>query len=176
MGWLAERWGSKNNDGGDSKDLRGTRRIPLTFRPVTHTGVSPQRYGNIVDISPLGMCFLTRNGAVVGETLQMFLRLPKDVIGKPSPEWCWTGRVVRVTPLADRFFEIGVRFVGYDEAKEPSDLEARHAKEQHSTQIVSAGEPAQLSAKASDHDSEPKHIDGPAKARPRTWTKCIVVP
>ena len=66
-------------------------RIPLTFCPVTRGAAPPQRYGEIVDISPLGMCFLARNGAVVGETLRMFLKLPKDVMGKPSPEWCWTG-------------------------------------------------------------------------------------
>lgn len=131
-------------------------RIPLTFCPVSRGAAPPQRYGEIVDISPLGMCFLARNGAVVGETLRMFLKLPKDVIGKPSPEWCWTGGVVRVTPLADRYFEIGVRFVGYDEAKGPSNLRVRHTKEQHCTQIDSAGEPARFSAKASD-DSEPKH-------------------
>jgi hypothetical protein len=93
---------------------RYVMRIPLTFRPATHVAASPRTYGEIVDISPLGVSFLTRNGAVVGETLQMFLKLPEEVIGKPSPEWCWTGRVVRVRPLADRFFEIGVRFAGYE--------------------------------------------------------------
>ena len=118
---------------------------------------------------------MTRNGTVVGEALQMFLKLPRDVIGTPSPEWCWTGRVLRVTPVGNRFVEIAVSFVAYDQPKEPRDLGVHQAAGQPNTQIYKSEEvPNRLFAET--FHSKAKQTERRAATGPRTSTKCIVVP
>lgn len=88
-------------------------RIPLTFRPVTPAKL-PKCYGEIVNISPHGVCFSTYSAVATGTTLKVFLKLPKDVIGHPSPEWCWTGKVVHIRSRATGGVEMGVRFMACD--------------------------------------------------------------
>jgi PilZ domain len=149
-------------------------RIPLAFRPLADVS-NPQRYAEIVDISPFGICFSTHSHLPVGSGLQMFLKLPKEVIGKPSPEWRWWGTVVRVTRDTEDSFDMGVRFAAYDEINEPLDSVVRHAKEQQSTQqVISEAEAPRLSTYTSDRISALAATDRPTAAR--KWKKWIIVP
>jgi hypothetical protein len=72
-------------------------RIPLRIRPVGYSD-APSQAVESSDISARGFYFLTDLPLHVGSPLQVFLRMPREIAGKPSPEWCCTCRVVRVDP------------------------------------------------------------------------------
>lgn len=89
---------------------RYVMRIPLAFRPVTPAGL-PRCSGEIVNISPLGICFSTFTALATGTTVKVFLKLPQDVIGHPSPGWRWVGKVVYVRSRDTGGVEMGVQFI-----------------------------------------------------------------
>jgi len=106
----------------DNCERRHTRRymvrIPLNFQEYGKPS-APKRFGEIVNISPYGVCFSTSVAPAVGQMLGIFLKLPKDVIGEPSPEWFWTGRVIYGRPCNDpsSYSEVGVQFLSCELAK-----------------------------------------------------------
>lgn len=100
-------------------ERRRTRRyvvgIPLNFREHAFPS-TPKHFGEIVNISPHGVCFSSSVAPAVGTTLSIFLKMPKEVIGTPSPEWCWIGRVIYVRPggVPASNSEVGVRFLAWE--------------------------------------------------------------
>jgi hypothetical protein len=70
-------------------------RIPLRICSGHYSDAPPQAVESS-DISARGFYFLTDLPLRVGSPLQVFLRMPREIAGKPSPEWCCTCRVVRV--------------------------------------------------------------------------------
>lgn len=103
-------------------ERRSTRRfvvkIPLNFREHASSSES-KHFGEIVNISPHGVCFSTSAAPAVGATLGVFLKIPKEVIGNPSPEWYWVGRVIYVRPSkrSEGNFEVGVLFLACELSK-----------------------------------------------------------
>lgn len=72
-------------------------RIPLRVRPGGNSDAQSQAVESS-DISARGFYFLTDLPLHVGSHLQVFLRMPREIAGRPAPEWCCTCRVVRVDP------------------------------------------------------------------------------
>jgi PilZ domain len=95
--------------------LRYVMRIPLNFRELSSPQTAKQ-FGEIINVSPGGVCFLARVTPSVGAAVGVFLKIPAEVIGKPSPEWQWTGQVVHVrfgnVPEGSSY--VGVRFIACD--------------------------------------------------------------
>lgn len=92
---------------------RYAMRIPLAFRPVKPEGFR-RCSGEIINISTDGVRFITDTAVSTGATIKVYLRLPRDVISRPSPEWEWMGNVVDVKSLGNKSFELGVRFLACD--------------------------------------------------------------
>jgi PilZ domain len=90
-------------------------RIPLNFEEVP-SAKSTTKFGEINNLSPQGVCFSTKVVLAVGATVGIFLKVPEDVIGKPSPEWHWIGEVVYVMSdgAPDYGYCVGVRFIEYE--------------------------------------------------------------
>jgi len=94
---------------------RYVMRIPLNFqelataRPVLH-------FGKIVNVSSSGICFSTDAAPKVGTSLGIFLKVPEEVIGKPSPSWHWIGQVIYVRPgsAPEEVACVGVHFIGFE--------------------------------------------------------------
>lgn len=83
----------------ENAERRITRRyviqIPTNFRVCGHPNPkAPKQFGEVIDISPLGISFTTSVTLTIGDNIEVFLKVPSDVIGRPSPEWAWIGKVV----------------------------------------------------------------------------------
>jgi len=87
--------------------------VPLAFRLPDLPNTS-RCCGEILNISATGVCFSTHTPASRGTRLKVFLKLPKDVMGSPSPEWEWIGKVVYLRTLDHKAYEMGVEFLAYD--------------------------------------------------------------
>jgi PilZ domain len=64
--------------------------------------------GETVNLSERGICFRSRENLVVGEPLEMFLTLPRELTGRRSEEVRCSARVVYVDPQADLLGRRGV--------------------------------------------------------------------
>jgi hypothetical protein len=93
-------------------------RVPLAFRSRKSRDM-PELFGEIVDVSPCGICFSTASPLDVGTPVDVLLKLPTNVIGRPSPEYIWTGRVVHVRPsrTSEWLSEVGVVFFACDSSE-----------------------------------------------------------
>jgi hypothetical protein len=92
--------------------------IPLRARSVSIPESLPQSV-ECFDISERGLYFSTDLPLHVGSPVQMFFRMPEEVAGKLSPEWCCTCRVVRVDPSVplSAVFGVGVEIQYYEVMK-----------------------------------------------------------
>jgi hypothetical protein len=72
-------------------------RIPLRIRTTDSPESQPQAVESF-DVSMRGVYFPTDLPLRVGSPIQLFLRMPEEIVGKLLPEWCCTCRVVRVEP------------------------------------------------------------------------------
>lgn len=82
-------------------------RVPLRIQPLDSSG-TPERQVESSNISSRGVYFATDLPLAVGTPLQMTLRMPEEVVGKPSREWSCNGRVVRVHPNSGPHDKLGV--------------------------------------------------------------------
>jgi hypothetical protein len=87
--------------------------VPLAFRPIKPPGF-PKCFGEIVNISTEGVCFSTQTCLSTGAIVQVFLKLPREIMG--SAEHCWTGKVVYFRSLGKGVVEMGVHFLACDDA------------------------------------------------------------
>ncbi len=85
-------------------------RIPLSIQPLDSSG-TPTKQVVSSNISSRGVYFATDLPLRVGTPLQMTLRMPEEVVGKPSREWCCSGRVVRVHPNGSSHDKLGIGVV-----------------------------------------------------------------
>jgi hypothetical protein len=68
------------------------------------------------DLSESGAFFSTDTPLVVGSALEILLKMPEEITGKPATEWRCTGHVVRLQPIdtSRRKFGVGVQFDCYE--------------------------------------------------------------
>jgi len=71
--------------------------IPLSIR-VVETPETQTHMGLSLNISASGLYLTTDLQLKVGTPVEISMRMPEQVTGKPSNEWRCRGRVVRVEP------------------------------------------------------------------------------
>ena len=100
-------------------------RIPVTFQ-ASASAAADMCFGEILNLSPGGICFSTSKALVVGNAVSVFLKVPPEVIGKPSPEWRWSGQVVHVQlrDSCEDISHVGVRFIAYEPTHRASQSKA----------------------------------------------------
>jgi CheY-like chemotaxis protein len=88
--------------------------VRLRFR-VMNSSVPEQR-AESVNISKGGVYFTTELTLEQGAPIQLLMKMPQEITGKPTTEWRCTGHVVRVTPVRSPRVAvgIGVRFDCYE--------------------------------------------------------------
>jgi len=90
--------------------------VPLTFRQVK-SGNWPKAFGRLLNISASGVCFSTHRVCALsrGAPIEVFLKLPQEIMGHPSPECCWTGHVTHIYTSGVDEVGMGVRFLVCDD-------------------------------------------------------------
>jgi hypothetical protein len=92
---------------------RTSLQIPLRFRPAAKAG--PEWTCQTLNVSMLGAYFSADVVPEVGELVQVFIEIPKEVSGKPTAQYCFTARVIHVEtdgPVAGKI-GVGVNFYSY---------------------------------------------------------------
>lgn len=74
---------------------RFSLRVPLWIRPLDLPESAAQR-AETSNISATGLCLVSDLPLDTGTPVEIFLKMPKEIMGEPSKEWCCRGRVVRV--------------------------------------------------------------------------------
>jgi hypothetical protein len=90
---------------------RFSHRNPILFRPADLPG-KPCFGGETVNISKQGAYFVADSRPLAGALIQLVVAMPQEITGKPSTEYCFTGRVVRVQPIrsVDGNWGVAVQF------------------------------------------------------------------
>jgi PilZ domain-containing protein len=103
-------------------------RTPLRIRVCKSNG--PEHKAESLNLSEYGVYFATNSLLQEGETVEVVLRMPEEVIGQEADEWKCTGRVVRVERIESAQGElgIGVRFDCYEVARTEQRQLAKNAK------------------------------------------------
>lgn len=100
-----------------SRQPRYEMQIPLCVRPLDPPGTPPQIVMS-TNISSTGLYFSSEVPFKVGTQVEILLRMPEEVVGKPSREWLCRGRVARVQEyLSGDYIGVGVQFYFYDIVK-----------------------------------------------------------
>ena len=81
-------------------------RTPLRVR-VWKSG-SAQRRTESVNISKTGTFFATDLPIAIGSAVEILLRMPEQLTGKPATEWRCAGHVVRIEPVDTPRGKLGV--------------------------------------------------------------------
>jgi PilZ domain len=83
-------------------------RIPLRFRPLASPEM-PYQIAESLNLSARGVSFATRFPLDVGTPVQLYLKVPEEVTGKPSSEWRCRGQVIHARPVES---DPGTQLVG----------------------------------------------------------------
>jgi hypothetical protein len=70
-------------------------KVPFEIRNVDQPAVRAQ-LAESSDISASGLYFATELPMSVGTRIELFIQMPSEVSGNPSPKWRCMGRIVRV--------------------------------------------------------------------------------
>ena len=108
--------------------LRREVRTPLRIRVCKSNG--PEREAESVNLSEHGVYFTMDSPLREGEVIEVFLRMPEEVIGDEADEWKCTGRVVRVerSRSSPGKLGFGVRFDCYEVSRGEQRRMAKEAK------------------------------------------------
>jgi hypothetical protein len=89
--------------------------IPVSIR-MTELPGAEARSGVSSNISASGLCMATDLQLKVGTPVEISMRMPRQVTGKPEGEWRCMGRVVRVTANEPSSTKpsVGVQFHYYE--------------------------------------------------------------
>jgi Tfp pilus assembly protein PilZ len=77
---------------------------------------SAQRRTESVNLSQTGAFFATDVPIAIGSAIEILLKMPEEVTGKPATEWRCSGRVVRLQPVdtPQGKFGVGIEFDYYE--------------------------------------------------------------
>lgn len=70
-------------------------KVPFEIRDIDQPLLTAQ-LAESSDISASGLYFATEAPMSVGTRIELFIRMPSEVSGTPSPKWRCMGRIVRV--------------------------------------------------------------------------------
>jgi PilZ domain len=90
--------------------VRHNIRTPIRIRPWK--SAIPEERSESENLSEKGILFATDSVIPVGTWLEILLKMPEMITGKPTTEWLCSGRVVRVIPIDSTRGKhgVGVRF------------------------------------------------------------------
>lgn len=88
--------------------------IHLRFRVLLSN--VPEQPAESVNVSEGGVYFATELAVQKGAIVQLLMKMPQEITGRPTTEWRATGHVVRVQPIRSAFgpIGVGVRFDCYE--------------------------------------------------------------
>lgn len=89
-------------------------RIPLRIRSLDADVATVATES--VNVSATGLYFATDLNFRIGAPVEIVLRMPEEIVGEPSNEWCCKGQIVRIengSSLRERF-GVGVKFHYYE--------------------------------------------------------------
>jgi c-di-GMP-binding flagellar brake protein YcgR len=77
---------------------------------------SPSLRAETSDISASGLCLVSELPFALAAPVEIFLKMPEEVMGGPAKQWCCRGKVVRVasTDPQRRARIVGVQFQYYE--------------------------------------------------------------
>ncbi len=165
----------------DNPERRRARRylvqVPLNFRP-RHPSGQPKQFAEMLDVSPTGASFLTKAASPsTGSPIELFLRMPPEVLGRETAEWLWVGAVVHShpSPANEEWTIVGVKFSAALGSNEQERMETslrasgeisdgvRKSIPAHS---VESGQP-----NAARRETPPQRANGETKAPVRKWSR-----
>lgn len=99
-------------------DRRNSRRIQFktALRLRVWKSGSTERRLESENLSEHGTLFSSDSPMAIGTAVEILLKMPEEITGKPTTEWCCTGHVVRLQPV-DAFrsqLGVGVQFDCYE--------------------------------------------------------------
>jgi hypothetical protein len=76
----------------------------------------PDEIAESLNLSARGVSFATRFPLSVGTPIQLYLKVPEEVTGKPSSEWRCRGQVIHTRPVESNpgTLLVGVMIVYYE--------------------------------------------------------------
>jgi len=102
----------------NESERRVSLRLPLkTALQVRIWKSGPaQRKTESVNLSQTGAFFATDEPIAVGSAIEILLKMPAEVTGKPATECRWSGHVVRLQPVdtPQGKFGVGIEFDYYE--------------------------------------------------------------
>jgi hypothetical protein len=83
-----------------------------------------ERRAESENLSETGAFFATEEPVAIGSAVEILLKMPKEITGKPTTEWRCTGRVVRLEPVDSPRgkFGVGVQFDCYEILRSKKDI------------------------------------------------------
>jgi Tfp pilus assembly protein PilZ len=99
-------------------ERRISLRLPLktALRVRVWKSGSGQRSTESVNLSQTGAFFATDVPIAIGSAIEILLKMPEQVTGKPATEWRCSGHVVRLQPVdtPQGKFGVGIEFDYYE--------------------------------------------------------------
>ncbi len=91
-------------------DRRISRRLPLktVLRVRVWKSGPTERRTESVNVSESGAFFATDVPIAIGSAVELLLKMPEELTGKPATEWRCTGHVVRLQPVDTPRGKLGV--------------------------------------------------------------------
>jgi Tfp pilus assembly protein PilZ len=91
-------------------ERRSSRRVQFktALRVRLWKSGSTEQRAESENLSERGTFFATDAPLAIGSALEILLKMPKEITGKPATEWRCTGRVVRLGPVDTPRGKLGV--------------------------------------------------------------------
>ncbi len=91
-------------------DRRNSRRhlLKTALRVRVWKSGSTERRAESENLSERGTFFATDAPLAIGSALEILVRMPEEITGKPATEWRCTGHVVRLEPVETPRGKLGV--------------------------------------------------------------------
>ena len=91
-------------------DRRAFRRVPFKTSMrvrIWKTGPTERRFES-ENLSERGAFFSTAEPVAIGSAVEILLKMPEEITGKPATEWRCAGHVVRLQPPDGPMGKLGV--------------------------------------------------------------------
>jgi Tfp pilus assembly protein PilZ len=106
-------------------ERRSSRRVQFktALRVRLWKSGSTEQRAESENLSERGTFFATDAPLAIGSALEILLKMPKEITGKPATEWRCTGRVVRLEPAdtPQGKLGVGVQFDCYEILRSKTD-------------------------------------------------------